>query len=109
MHFQLSVIIASYKRCEQLELCVEDLCVQKTSEPFEVILVLQDYPVGAADRLRRQFGERVHLRITEFPAGLGTSRARNTGLAMAEGEIVAFLDDDDAGAAHTRMLVGARS
>lgn len=94
MHFQLSVIVASYKRCEQLELCVEDLCAQKTSEPFEVVLVLQDYPAGAADRLRRLFADRVHLRIAEFPAGLGTSRARNTGLAMAEGEIVGFLDDD---------------
>ena len=95
MHFQLSVIIASYKRCEQLELCVEDLCAQNTNEPFEVVLVLQDYQVGAADRLRRMFGERVHLQIAEFPAGLGTSRARNTGLRMAKGEIVAFLDDDE--------------
>jgi len=95
MQLQLSVIIASYKRCEQLELCVEDLCVQKTDQPFEVVLVLQDYPPGAAERLRRMFGERVNLQIAEFPVGLGTSRARNTGLAMAKGEIVAFLDDDE--------------
>lgn len=94
MQFQLSVIIASYKRCEQLELCVDDLCAQKTDQPFEIVLVLQDYPAGAAERLRRMFGERVHLQIAEFPTGLGTSRARNTGLRMAEGEIVAFLDDD---------------
>ena len=84
MQLQLSVIIASYKRCEQLELCVEDLCVQKTDQPFEVVLVLQDYPPGAAERLRRMFGERVNLQIEEFPVGLGTSRARNTGLAMAK-------------------------
>jgi GT2 family glycosyltransferase len=94
MHFQLSVIVASYRRCEQLELCLEDLCAQKKERPFEVVVVLQDYPAGAVDRLRRQFGDRVHLQIAEFPAGLGTSRARNTGLAMAQGEIVAFLDDD---------------
>lgn len=94
MHFQLSVIVASYKRCKQLELCIEDLCAQQTDRAFEVVLVVQDYPAGAVDNLRRRFGDRVHLQIAEFPAGLGTSRARNTGLAMAEGEIVAFLDDD---------------
>ena len=94
MHFQLSVIVASYKRCEQLELCVEDLCAQQTDRAFELVLVLQDYPAGAVDNLRRRFGDKVPLQIAEFPAGLGTSRARNTGLAMAEGEIVAFLDDD---------------
>ena len=94
MHFDLSVIVASYKRCEPLELCLEDLAAQATRRPFEVILVLQAHPEGEATRIRAKFGNRLEIRIAEFDEGLGTSRARNTGLSMAEGDIVAFLDDD---------------
>jgi len=94
MHLDLSVIVASYKRCEPLELCLDDLAAQETSRPYEVILVLQAHPAGEAERIRERFGSRLTLQIVEFDEGLGTSRARNTGLAMARGEIVAFLDDD---------------
>lgn len=94
MHLDLSVIVASYKRCDALELCLEDLAAQATARAFEVVLVLQAYPEGAAADLRAKFEERLTLVVAEFPDGLGTSRARNTGLWMARGEIVAFLDDD---------------
>lgn len=94
MHFHLSVIVASYKRSGALELCLDGLAVQATERPFEVILVLQAHPAGAAHRLRERFGGRFTLQIAEFDEGLGTSRARNIGLRMARGEIVAFLDDD---------------
>ena len=94
MHFDLSVIVASYKRCDALELCLEDLARQVTPRIFEVVLVLQAYPDKAAQTLVRKFENLLSLQVAEFPEGLGTSRARNTGLWMAQGEIVAFLDDD---------------
>jgi len=94
MHLDLSVIVASYKRCDALELCLGDLAAQKTSKSFEVILVVQAYPPGAVDDIKKKFEDRLDLQVAEFPEGLGTSRARNTGLWMARGEIVAFLDDD---------------
>jgi len=94
MPCKLSVVVASYKRREALDLCLEDLACQHTSGAFEVVLVLQSYPAGAGDDLRTRFGGRIALQIAEFEQGLGTSGARNTGLAMAAGEIVAFLDDD---------------
>jgi len=94
MQPDLSVIVASYKRCEPLELCLEDLAAQETSRPFEVVLVLQAHPEGEGERIRARFAGRLELQIAEYPEGLGTSRARNAGLAMARGEFVAFLDDD---------------
>ena len=94
MPLDLSVIVASYKRCDALELCFEDLALQVTSKSFEVILVAQAYPDGAVADIKRKFEGRLELQVAEFPEGLGTSRARNTGLWMARGEIVAFLDDD---------------
>jgi GT2 family glycosyltransferase len=90
----LSIIVATYRRAESLEACLEDLAGQDSEAPFEVVVVLQAYPAGATDELRASFGERLHLVIAEFPIPLGTSRARNIGLKMSRGEIVAFLDDD---------------
>ena len=94
MHLDLSVIVASYRRCDALELCLDDLAAQKTSHSFEVILVVQAYPDGALDDLKKKFENNLELQVAEFAEGLGTSRARNTGLWMARGEVVAFLDDD---------------
>lgn len=94
MQIQLSVIVASYKRAEALALCLEDLASQETTRQFEVVLVLQAYAAGTADELRNRFAGRLNLQVAEFDDGLGTSRARNTGLAMAQGDNVAFLDDD---------------
>ncbi|HVF40956.1 MAG TPA: glycosyltransferase family 2 protein [Gemmatimonadaceae bacterium] len=90
----LSVIVVSYRRGEELVFCLEDLASQVTDDPFEVVLVLQEYPDGAAQSLRERFGARLDLQILQFPHGLGMPRARNEGLKVARGNIVAFLDDD---------------
>ena len=84
MTLQLSVIIPSHKRPEPLMLCLEDLAAQRgiRRDEFEVILVLQAYPADAAEKIRKKFADRLQLNIAEFEAGLGTSRARNTGGAM---------------------------
>ena len=92
MNLDLSVIVASYKRSDALELCLEDLARQVTPRSFEVILVLQSYPDGAPERLRKKFDGILDLQIAEFPEGLGTSRARTTGGWMARGAVVAYLE-----------------
>ncbi len=90
----VSVIVATYRRAESLEQCLSDLAAQDVSDVFEVVVVLQAYPRGTPAALGERFGRSLNLVITEFPEGLGTSRARNVGLEMAKGEIVGFLDDD---------------
>jgi GT2 family glycosyltransferase len=91
---RLTIVVATYKRGDRLQLCLEDLAAQDTSEPFEAVVVLQSYPAGAAEALTRRFGDRLQLECVTYPEGLGTGRARNIGWRMARGEIVAFLDDD---------------
>lgn len=93
MKTQLSVVVPSYRRRDELDRCLEDLAAQ-VEPSLEVVLVLQAYPAGAADSLREYFGHRLKLSIAEFSEGLGTGGARNVGLRMSRGEIVAFLDDD---------------
>ena len=93
MKTQLSVVVPSYRRCDELNRCLEDLAAQ-VEPSIEVVLVLQAYPAGAADSLRERFAPRLKLSIAEFSEGLGTGGARNVGLRMSRGEIVAFVDDD---------------
>ncbi len=91
---QLSVVVPSYRRSDELDRCLEDLAAQVDPPSLEIVVVLQAFPAGAADSLRERFGHRLTLKIAEFAEGLGTGGARNRGLRMSNGEIVAFLDDD---------------
>ncbi len=90
----LSIVVPSYKRQDELDRCLEDLASQIDPPPLEIVLVLQAYPAGAAKAIRDLFGARLDLNISEFADGLGTGGARNEGLRISTGDIVAFLDDD---------------
>ena len=90
---ELSVVIPSYNRRESLFRTLSALSEQSLeAERFEVIVVLDGSCDGsreALDLLATPFRLRVHSQ----PRG-GPSTARNAGAAMAEGEVLLFLDDD---------------
>ena len=90
----LSIALVSYRRADDLLLCLEDLAVQRTEVAFEVVLILQAYPAGVADEIARTFGHRLDLQIHEFATGLGVHGARNAALKVVRSPIVAFFDDD---------------
>jgi GT2 family glycosyltransferase len=90
----LAIAIVSYRRADELLLCLEDLAAQRTSTRFEVVLVLQAYPAGVAADIDRRFGQLLSLRIHEFATGLGVHGARNAALKVIVAPIVAFFDDD---------------
>ncbi len=94
MSIQLSVIVPSFRRHDELERCLDDLAAQANPPSLEVVLVLQAYPVGAAAAIKKRFAGHLDLAIGEFGHGLGTGGARNEGLRRSTGAIVAFLDDD---------------
>lgn len=89
----ISVVICTRDRPQQLKICLRSL-LQQRYPVFEVIIV-DNAPMGDAVRkiaaelmTDRQFGYIVEPRP-------GLSWARNTGVAIAKGEVIAFLDDDD--------------
>ena len=90
----LSVVVVSYRRHEELLLCLEDLAAQRTASPFEVVLVLQAYPDGVPEMIERTYGGRLDLRVHAFANGLGVHGARNAAVPRARGDVIAFLDDD---------------
>ena len=87
----ISVVICGYadERFDGL-LAAVDSVRRQTSPPFEVAVVV-DHNAGLLERVRAALPGVLIVPNGE-PQGL--SGARNTGIAVTRGEIVAFLDDD---------------
>lgn len=93
----LSVVIASYRGAATIGTTLDSLAAQTLPrDRFEVIVVQNGEPDRTAEVLtaaRRAYPGLTLRRLEHRVAGLG--RARNTGMAMARGEFVTFVDDDD--------------
>jgi glycosyltransferase involved in cell wall biosynthesis len=89
----VSVIITTCGNPPTLERCLRSVLLSDYDD-FEVIVVDHGPPSpDTARMLVMQFPGEVRLRYLEEPWS-SASMARNTGLARAEGVIVAFIDDD---------------
>lgn len=86
----VSVVIPSYNRARSCGRAVESALAQGC--PVEV-LVVDDGSTDDTERRIASYGKSVRY-IRQANAGVAC--ARNTGLAAARGEFVAFLDSDDA-------------
>lgn len=85
----VSVIIPTYNRCDFVREAMASVLAQ-TFQDFELIVVDDGSTDGTADVVR------------EFPRirylsqeNRGVSAARNVGVAVSRGELIAFLDSDD--------------
>lgn len=89
----VSVIIPTYDRAELVVDAVESVLAQ-TYPAFECLVVDDGSTDATLEVLEEQFGEEARVRVV---AGghAGVSAARNRGLAVANGELVTFLDSDD--------------
>jgi len=89
----VSVIICAYtdERWDALAAAVESL-QQQTIPPSEIILVI-DHNTCLFERTRAHIPD-IIIRENSEPRGL--SGARNSGVAIAKGAFIAFLDDDAA-------------
>lgn len=97
---KISVIIPSFKPDNYIKECLVSLALQTISkELFEVIVILNgcDEPwksnlSSLLERLETEYG--MHGVLLHSDWG-NVSNARNMGLAMAKGEYICFIDDDD--------------
>src|SRR3712207_5615383 len=89
--YKCSVIICAYteKRWRDLVAAVESLR-QQTLSPQEIIVVVDHNP-ALLERVQHELPDVIAVENQE-PHGL--SGARNSGLVVASGEIIVFLDDD---------------
>lgn len=89
----ISVVVPVYNVERYVRDCMESLVRQK-DEKFEVIVVDDGSPDESISIVEEYAPRLQRLRvITQSNKGLGG--ARNTGIAEAEGEFVAFVDSDD--------------
>ncbi len=90
----ISVIIPTFRRPDQLRETIESVLSQKgvTCE----IRVIDDCPEGSAEEVAVVFGNRgVVYSRSPSPSGGRPAQVRNLGWADAKAEILHFLDDDD--------------
>lgn len=101
----VSVVICAYTeaRWEELIACVQS--VQRQTVPCKEIIVVVDYNPRLLDRACVQFPGVMVIPNRE-PRGL--AGARNTGVAAAAGDVIAFIDEDAVAAPDWLSRLGER-
>ncbi|MBO7286094.1 MAG: glycosyltransferase family 2 protein, partial [Alistipes sp.] len=93
----LSLIIATYNRAEQLMVTLESVAMQHyPTARWECIVVDNNSKDNTRERVEAFAAAHPTLQLRYcFEQNQGLSYARNRGIEEAEGEILAFVDDDE--------------
>ena len=89
---RVSIVVTTHNRAAMLPRAVNSVLAQ-TYEDFELIVV-DDCSSDDTPQVTRTFTDR-RIRIVRHEVNRGHAAAVNTGIRLARGEYVAFLDDDD--------------
>ena len=93
--YEITVVIAAYNRGERLAMTLESVLSQEVHHvPYEVIVV-DNNSTDNTKQIVESFISEGHKNLSYvFEPNQGSSYARNTGVAAASSEIIAFADDD---------------
>ncbi|MBS7250234.1 MAG: glycosyltransferase [Candidatus Freyarchaeota archaeon] len=90
----MSVVILTFNRREHVVDTVESTLRQMFDGDYEVIVVDNWSEDGSYEELKSRFSRISNFRIVRPTQKIGIAAARNYGLQIAKGDIVAFIDDD---------------
>jgi len=88
----VSVIVTTHNRPELLCAALRSI-LHQTYQDFEIIVV-NDAGIDVAPWIR-SLGDTERIRLQRHPHNRGVGAARNTGIRLARGKYIAYLDDDD--------------
>jgi len=90
----VSIVVPSYRtqNCSNLVGAIDSLLCQSYAD-IEVVVVLHTSK-HLHDKIVRAYDGRVRLKVLFERQSLGASAARNIGIRVAQGDVLAFLDDD---------------
>ena len=91
----VSVVIPTYNRSRYLRHAVDSVLRQTYPGDMEIIVVDDGSTDDTQEVAKLYSTESKAVRYVRLAGNSGPSVARNTGIACAEGELVAFLDSDD--------------
>jgi glycosyltransferase involved in cell wall biosynthesis len=90
----ISVVLPTYGRPEFVERAARSV-LDQTCTDAELIVVDDCSPIPVADALEGLPDAPIPIRVVRHDENRGAPSARNTGIEAADGEFVAFIDDDD--------------
>lgn len=90
---KLSIIIPIYKVEDYLRKCVDSV-LNQDYEDYEIILVDDGSPDGCPAICDKYAAEHDNIQVIHRENG-GLSEARNSGIEVAQGEFIMFVDSDD--------------
>jgi glycosyltransferase involved in cell wall biosynthesis len=88
-----SVIIPTYNRLPILQKCLQAMEAQDFTQPYEIVVVDDGSTDGTVEFLRDHSDRFPHVRLF-LQNHEGAAIARNTGIDVAAGEIIVFIDSD---------------
>ena len=86
----VSVVIPAYNAEQSLRRCVESALAQ--AGPIVEVIVIDDGSTDGTAEVGKSFGDKIKFSVQK---NAGQGAARNHGLNLATGELLAFLDADD--------------
>jgi len=89
----ISIIIPTHQRCASVLRAVQALAQQTLSPDAYEVIVCIDGSQDATQEVLSRFSVTYKLRVIWQPK-LGRAAARNTGMRLAAGDLLIFLDDD---------------